>query len=82
MSDDVPLRPQRSWFYAQPPIAFSLTPEGALWIEFDMAVHGAPPAHLGLHIPAEELEALRKGLEMTQTIRETLSAKPPAQGAH
>lgn len=80
MDDDFSLK--RHWFYAQRPIAFGLTAEGGLLIEFDVEAAPGTMAHLGLHIPLEELKALRRGLELTETIRETLAAKPPAQGAH
>jgi hypothetical protein len=76
--------PERLWFSAEPPIRFGLTTEGDLWIEFDQKIGSpeVPSTPMGLRIPREELKALRAGLGMSRTIEETLSAKPPAQGAH
>jgi hypothetical protein len=78
----IPLK--TTWLGAQAPFAFFLTTEGALTVEWGVALAPGLPsvARLGIVIPAEELEALRRGLEESKTIRETLAAKPPAQGAH
>lgn len=78
-NDSPPMR--RQWLPAQSPFGFGLTPEGALWIEFDLGGQG-PAIHSGIQIPAEELLSLRKGLELTKTIQETLSVKSPKSGPH
>jgi hypothetical protein len=52
-------------------------PQGGLMVGFSLS---GVSAHLV--IPAEELETLRRGLDQTRTIRDTLSARPPPQGAH
>jgi hypothetical protein len=77
---------QRQWLSAEPPFRYGLTAEGDLWIEFDVLFGHSDLSvknQMGLRIPREELQALRVGLGMTQgLIEETLSAKPPTQGAH
>ena len=62
---------------AKPPFTFGIGLQGELLIGFSLA---GLSAHLV--IPAGELEGLRLGLENSKTIRETLSAKTPVQGAH
>jgi hypothetical protein len=62
---------------AQPPFTFGLGLQGELQIGFVLSGVSA-----FLVIPAEELGTLQRGLNDTQTIRDTLSAKPPPQGAH
>jgi hypothetical protein len=61
---------------------FGLSTEGALMIEYGAEVQLPIPVRLGLLIPAEEVENLRRALEATKTIQETLSAKKSDQGAH
>lgn len=73
-----------SWLIAQSPVSFGLTTEGDLQIEYGLStgLPGAADVRMGLVIPAAELESLRRGLEATETIRETLSAKPSGSGPH
>ena len=62
---------------AKPPFTFGLGMQGELQVGFSLS--GVP---MVLVIPAEELKTLQRGLEQSKTIRETLAAKPPPQGAH
>jgi hypothetical protein len=62
---------------AKPPFTFGIGLQGELVVGFSLS--GLP---MFLVIPAEELETLRRGLEQSRTIQETLSAKLPPQGAH
>jgi hypothetical protein len=75
---------QRQWLPAEAPFRFGLTPEGNLWIEFELRF-GAPENEttpMGIVIPQDDLKALRVGLGLTQSIEQTLSAKPSPQGPH
>jgi hypothetical protein len=68
---------------ARPPFVYALTTKGELTIEWGIDLPlGAPQVRMGVVIPAGEVETLRRCLEVTQTIQETLSAKKPEQGAH
>jgi hypothetical protein len=62
---------------AQPPFTFGIGLQGELQIGFSLS-----GVSVFLLIPAEELGTLQRGLNDTQTIRDTLAAKPPPQGAH
>ena len=62
---------------AKPPFTFGIGTQGELVVGFSLS---GLPVHLV--IPAEELETLQRGLEQSRTIRDTLSAKRPPQGAH
>ncbi len=68
---------QNITFDAKPPFTFGLGLQGELLIGFSLSGLSA-----NLVIPAEELDRLQRALEQSKTIRETLAAKAPTQGAH
>jgi hypothetical protein len=74
------------WFDVHPPFSFALTTKGELTVEWGQyvspGVPDGPVIRMGIVIPAEEVKTLRRGLAATETIRETLAAKEPDQGAH
>jgi hypothetical protein len=88
MSDESP--PTTQWLIIGKPIIFGLTTTGDLTVEWEVVVPGSSltpgielrRSRLGIVIPAEESKTLRRHLEETQTIQETLSAKEPEPGAH
>jgi len=68
---------------ANPPFTFGIGLQGELLIGWVQAIlPDGRPLRAHLVIPAEELPRLQRGLEQSKTIRETLAAKPPKQGAH
>jgi hypothetical protein len=83
-------KPATQWLSAGRPLEFGLTTEGELTVEWELVLPQSPllsqtelpRSRLGIVIPAEEVKILRRCLEETQTIQETLSAKEPTQGAH
>jgi hypothetical protein len=84
MDNDEPLTQFKTqWLAVQSPVEFALTTTGALTIEFVVMVPpGIPANRIGIEVPPEEVKILQRNLEKSQTIQETLTAKPPAQGAH
>jgi hypothetical protein len=71
-----------TWWDAQGPFSFALTTEGALTVEWWLRIAGGPPLRIGVVIPPEEVKTLRRGLQESETIQETLSARRPTRGAH
>ena len=81
MGDDQ--EPMTKWIDARPPFRFALTEGGALTVEWAYPVApGIDPLRMGVVVPPEEVKNLVRGLQQSQTIRETLTARPPSQGAH
>jgi len=72
-----------NWYAADNP-KFSLTTEGSLKIEFGIPLVGddLPHVRLGILIAPEKVRILRQGLVQSETIQETLAAKPPTQSSH
>jgi hypothetical protein len=68
---------------AEPPFTYGIGLQGELIISWKV---GNLPEHLPLRmylsIPAEHLPGLRRGLEETRAVQETLAAKPPTGSAH
>jgi hypothetical protein len=75
-------RPTKTkWLETHRPFVFGVTQEGELTVEWSLpTVDG--DLRLGVVIPVEEVKTLARGLQENKTIQETLSAKPPMQGAH
>ena len=68
---------------AQPPFMFGIGLQGEIIISW-LAGNLPDGVNLRMHlsIPAEELPVLRRGLDESKSIQETLVAKPPTQAKH
>lgn len=83
MSDDGHIQYIDIQHPAQGPVDFYLTPEGALglaWI--DPRSFSTAPVRVHVLVPASEVQKLRRCLEESSEIQETLAAKPPTQSKH
>lgn len=65
-----------------------LSTTGSLLLTWNLAVllpDGSSqviPQRMGIEVPAQQAEILLRCLQQSATIRETLAAKPPSEGAH
>jgi hypothetical protein len=83
-------KPATQWLPVGAPIEFGLTTKGELTAEWELVLPESPllsqtelpRSRLGIVIPAAEVKILRRCLEDSRTIQETLSAIEPKQGAH
>lgn len=83
MADVPPIK--TNWWDAEPPFKLALTTEGELTVEWGLSPAPAlrmPQLRFGIVIPAEQVKILKRRLQESETIRDTLSAKPPTQGPH
>ena len=68
---------------AQPPFAFGIGLNGELIISWRAGnLPEGTVIRMHLSIPAEELPTLRRGLEESTAIQQTLAAKPPTGSKH
>ena len=88
MSEKPP--PATQWLPVGRPLEFGLTTKGELTVEWELVLPQSPllsqtelaRSRLGIVIPAEQVKTLRRCLEESRTIQETLAATEPKQGAH